>query len=1180
MTGRGTYLIGPNQAYRSLAEGLAALQADQGTTPFTQAQELVIVEPGTYEGLRIEAGSLTPTSTARLWIRGATGVRPVITESENLGSIGVQVGNNVPYVGLQSLRFASLTNAVVFGANSHRGIVDKCDFRNAGRNTAIWFYQADECQVSNSLVVNARHAVAAQQVKSVALLQNTLYNAEGSESEPTYLVYLDLQDGDPGLAYLYNNIFFSRGSYGLLCYRDQLAYLRSDYNNWYFPAAEVLPSQKVLSALVEQRERLDTGVTRSFAVRLKPINPQSAGDQLAWQFLSNQDGNSRAQDPALLQNPNQGSQTTPSPVGAPTSYAMVTAGAAPLCGDLLDLLPSWADATLLCKDIDGDSRGTTTSFGAYEVYTNASYDVDDAFADPEPADCNPQDPIDVVADRYQASVPTWSPKVHRGHFFSRDMGYHLFSQKRGVYLRDTYRTTFALSCLLDSVEQILVSGEDVTSTATWEIDGYTFVVHHYGLDTSDTDVLVRGTTKEWDDTNQAFVYRTVEHRWNADDGMRSYVLPSNPKPGHPIVVTDDLLAPTDSLDMAQEFRTVYDPVRDQTSVEFGGAKNLWANPDFAYTDTGVARITDVFTGSVNTYLPEEYELYQGGNLGVAGRFGAGSNHPENLPLRAGKDLLVGPGTSWVGQRIKVDPDQPYVFSAYGCSLSTTETGEVRATVEFFDWDNQSLGSYGPYATYLDPATGSPTWKRFGFQLAATADSTPGRPPLSTRMEVISERVPIPSSASRAFLRLHRGQGEGHVALDAIQFEQGYQPTAFTRIPRGYDLTIEYEEGDSRFYEVKDLNLQPMRHGFNSGFLSILPVPARHWDADAPEFATTLSDYRWPWGRINLLPWARTDGFSKYHRRVWFSTHDRREPRDGVAVGAEVAYPTRIRTNPALIEAVQGSVGTLFAVEVHDEEDNPYAFGPIRATISDATGEFPGYLNRTEWGYPVELGQTVRTHLNEAGMQVFRWIPPDDVAYRGDKPTIQTSTGGYGYGYVRTRYRPYRENHGGVVLQDQYGTGVGLEGDPVTGAFLGRYHSDGLTRVRLPRFPVEGSVAVYVSDTGTHDLRLLEQHYPPLFDKHFHVDYRTGTISVSGVWEQMIKVAYKPRLAWMDPAYERRIYLDKRALDQATGDIAVHYDALLEVHVEALSPEGQTYRTPIHKKVDAVAQHDQRSVQWP
>lgn len=275
---------------------------------------------------------------------------------------------------------------------------------------------------------------------------------------------------------------------------------------------------------------------------------------------------------------------------------------------------------------------------------------------------------------------------------------------------------------------------------------------------------------------------------------------------------------------------------------------------------------------------------------------------------------------------------------------------------------------------------------------------------------------------------------------------------------------------------------------------------------------------------------------------------------------------------------------MFGIEVFDEDTNPYAWERARATITDELGEFPGYLARRDWSVPTQLGTRLEFLLNEAGTASVLWIPPesDFVSYHGPKPTatvVSIAGENRSAGYVDVPYPVYRGNHGSPVLEDIDGTEISLEGAEISGAYLGQLLEDSTT-IQLKGFPVPGTVRVLASFTGEiPSTQLLESFSAPIPDRHFFVDYENGLITLPGAWEEDFQISFAPRLAWLDPLFTRRIYLDGAVIDLVSGQtISVHYDATVQLIVEALAPTGMAETVKqTFLQVELVAQHARRSV---
>ena len=1138
MAGRGDYTVGPGEPFAEIQEAITALILDQGTDAFTEEQRITVTSDGVYQPFEVPSDALSPTSAARLVIQSSPGIQATISGHKNPQkyAYGCLVGNNVPYVTVRRLLFRNLKRGIVYGANSHRGIIDKCTLLSCG-NVGAWFYQADEGLVSNSVFINNDHGIVGSLCKSIAILHNTLFNDSGFSGTTPWLVYVSLADDrgqgeeDTGVLTLKNNILFAQAGGGVLVYEKDVTHIDSDYNDMWSPGD---------GPIVEVREPTAGGGMSQDQIQTLP----------AWQIRAGADDHSLSEEPSFI-------KPAHDEVSAAIDLGLLAntdiAGKGKLLADVD--VPDYVDPEIVAVDFNDNDRLDPPAIGAHDVATVPSFYGHDVFSDEED-DTNETCGGDLTAyDRamrqYAAAVSCWNPKVHKGYFYSRDREYFLYAAKRGLTLREAHYTHFPLTVPLVEVDEVLASGTDVKDTAFWLSEGLTFTIHHAetSLEDGDSEVEVRGYYLKWNNDDLAFTREYVRHRWKVREGVQEYALPSNPVDACPVVITDDTVHPLDALEGQQEFRTRYDAEDDVTLIDFLGANNLWENPEFHY-----------YTG--DTPLGYEYD----------GAVGVSTGDQFGRPLRGERFLLLDSGDSsdFIGQRIPIEEEGSYTLSMYASSRVYGADGGFSVELSFLDQMQVEISSVGPLAATVAGTTGdTASWERFGLSFYRTYDDTPGRPTLADRVNLLHTGIEIPADTRSVFVTIHPGAVD--TAIDCIQLEAGQNASTYNRLPHGDDMTIEYETSESRFYSVDDLTLNPVRNAFTSGFLTIQPLPATQFDTEAEEGATTLSD-TWVDGRLTTLPWAHTKAYNKYNRVV--RERLERLPAPQVIAGSpEVAYPKDIRVTPSLIVARQSSVGENFSVEISDENDNPHAFELVEVTAFDSTGEFPGYIALKMWGYYIQLGQTVQGETNEAGAGAFTWIPPasEDVEYRGDLPTIES---GQEWGYVDVKYRVYGLNHGDAQIRDQFNNRISVRGTELTGQFAGTYNGS-KTVVDIDDYPVPGTIELRSDEDGGTSKVFAEtlEGEPGAYE--YAVDYERGLISLAGNWDQPVQIVYTPRLIWKDPGYPRRLYIDSSIITTITGDISIQYDAELGILVEATPPTGQEYVTPVWSISTAVAQHNDR-----
>jgi hypothetical protein len=1139
MAGKGYYFVGPNQTYPEIQDAVQALIDDQGTDDFVSEQRIIVAENGVYAPFRLESDALKPTSAARLTIGAALGIQPIISgkKAPSKRGLGGLIGNNIPYVTVERLFFRDLDRGLVVGVNCHRSIVNQCTFLSCG-NFGVWVYQADECLISNSILINHEHGIVASKPRSIAIIHNTIFNDIGISKQPTWLVYCDLQDDrgqgieNTGQLTCVNNILMSQGGGGgLLIYEKDVPFLDLNYNCWWMPGE---------SRFVEVREPRPDGTVAQDTIR----------DLALWRLRSGQDYNSIVHEPGFIKPSSNSAGATIDLKLLKTSY-LIKKGKL-LCGDPSNDLPTYVEDSYLCRDFNGKERTSQPTIGANEVIASNSFYGHQIFADIDTESddaliCGDQwASFDRVAGHYASAVPLWLPKVKTGYFYWRDHEYYLYAKKGGYRLTDFVETHLPLSNLIEpSRLQVVLSGVDVTDTATWRVDGFTFVLHHNGLnvDSLFSEVELYGDTKVWDPTQQGFNYKRTKHRWHLIEGVQKYVFPTDPVEGAPIVVTDMTIQGTDPDWIAMDFWAEQKP--DGVELKFG-TTNRWQNPQFDY-DLEDYR----YTGDV--------QLQEAGIIDAR----------IFEPLAGIQALLMSSGDTgnYISQMHPADPGSAYFISAYGATLSSVNTGSIGLAVDFYDYLQHPISSTEVYRFSI-PGTGGNTgdayeYFRFGIGLWAEPDDTYGRP--LPDVVLANTGIQIPLDTAYMSFRILPDTGED-MAITCIQLEQGYAPTRYTRLPKSEDLTVEYEQSDLGFYTVTDLSIHPIRNTNHSGFLTILPVPTHEWDSTAPVGSTTLTD-DWVAGRTGELPWARIDGLTKLKQVEEIRSEAIQQP-ETLAPDPSTHYPSTIQVTPNQILARQGGDGEDFVVEVLDRFRNPYQHERANIYIADPTGEFPGYLSRGIWNFYTHLGQAVAVDLDEAGAQTFRWIPPEqeDIEYRGDAPAF------YGADtYINTRYRVNPTNHGNPVVRNQFGDLISTEGAHLTSEIFGFAEPDS-TIVNLDWYPVPGYINVYSDETGGFTKRFNETLFLPVGEYEFYTDYENGRLVLQAGWDSPVRAVYKPRLVWRDPNYERRLYFSDQLSDVLTGDIAVQYDATIDILIEVPSPTGQIDVGPVWLTVPAIAQH--------
>ena len=1131
MAGSGLYLVGPDQQYKQVGAAIAQLRADQGVTPFAAQQEIRIVRTGAYEPFLVEANHLIPTGSNRLRFTTLSGVSATVSGrvAPDRGHFGASI--DTPYTDIFGLRFQDFGKGIVYGSNADYGRVVNTRVENCS-NAGIWMDGVTDALVLNNALVDNDIGLGITNAGNIAAMFNTIYQRQDREVG----VFMDIASN--GRFYLWSNIINCIGHSCLRLYRRAAALLTADWNNYWAPGG----------AIAEIWERYgDSSLLQETRVTYGSWQNYQAGDE-----------SSMSSDPVFVnsvptaENPDIDVRLSSS---SPLNRGSIAWGEEHSFSAAL--LPGWIDATLLVTDKDGNDRGAVSSYtkqiddrtlavdfiypvttiGAFDILAQPSYYDAPIFTSDEVSIPSGQTDRRSVVDRsagaYAKEVDCWTPRVHRGYFWVRDREYYLYAQKRGCTLQDISRTFWETSVNLIGFSVEVSIGGTTVPEANWDVHGDRFVLHHkdLGFTSVNEQVRVTGEYDEWSDTKQGFNRKTITMYLTIRDGETRYVLPETVKDSGPVVVTDDTIRRmNDRSFLPQQFRvkTSTVPGEDQ-EIEFRD-NNLLLNSDFHY-------------GSAD---PSNWETKGVSSTSVL-------NAGARWPIR-GEHMLAlagGPNTSeYVGQQVKIDPDDAYFFSCYFGG------GQLMLEALYFDAMNREITGYSNTIT-LDPVTG---WHRVGARLtnATSAEVNTGEPDVTAWFT--DSDIAIPADADSVLLKLSSAD-TGYV--DCAKFEKGFRPSKYTGLPRGPDLTIEYEIGEGRFYEIEDLGISAVRNPMHAGFLHIGAVPAKQFDSGAPQDSTTLSDWLWSTGRTDVLPWAKMHGINKMVRAVDFNDLDEvRAPRE-ISPGLAVPNPAEININPGTVTARQDNSGEFFGVEVRDDQGNPYAFERVQLDLYCDNGAFPGYLSLSEWGLPTELGQSIEGKTNERGQLSVRFIPPpsDRIEYRGTEPiaTEQFSTGDtelYQYAFVDLPYPVNPENHGNPSIHQEDGTIVSLTGVttssriyPVSEGRNAAYHLTGY-------YPVPKSMIFQLeAKTGGLSYPYEETRNNILGQSQFKVNYEQGKITIKGLTRQPGRLVMETRTIWRDPKFPNRLYFDSQYLSEVTGDIVVRYDSFAKLQVRALQPDG-------------------------
>lgn len=1214
------YNVGPNQAYTDIQGAIDQAALDNPSGVLTENVVIRVLESGVYSPITLpDATFLADGTTTKVVIEAPNEVLARIEPTVAAAATGIHIGAGNAYVTIRGFTIQSFVNGISTGDNCHNCIVEKCSIANVS-NAGIWFYQSDNCHALNNIVFQAKYGILTTLCKNFAAIYNSI--AIPTTSDPTgACISISLQEDrgaqDYGTAVLYNNICATAVSVAVELHERDVFHLDSNNNNLHSLSGalirefRILPSGAVGEALIETLSEwsITTGMDNA-SISESPIFLTVAG------ALAVIDLSLLANSPCIGVGANVGSSST-LPLFVDTA----------LLGDDILYQTRTTTPTIGANEIAVDNSLLNLDlFNLGSIAENCS---------PTGGAAN------AAIAQYASSIEFWRPEVKSGYFFVRDRDFYLYANKGAYTLGNISRTEIKLPAqLLKETITVFVAGAQVTDKKYWEIAGTTFYLHHLDLPiTSDNDgIVIDGEMRIWNDEVQGFLFQPVSVQRQLSEGKRTYWLPKNPVDSAPVVITDDTIQLLDPDAMLpHEFSTHYNSNLDQTEVRFSFGKNLLQNPQFDYgvdineteisleangdnyiivtnpmrrfqddTDNTSDLGTDLTTTSndmcnfrinedffarvtsggqnflhAGAEIPQDWQTTSDGRISLRQLIQWGDN--RTVRPRMGRQMLVIdiPDTvsesQNIAQNIRIDDEDSYYLSMYAAAPSGSGSFWVR--IEFLDHNASSVGlpttlTQAVTTSNLGADDTGEYWQRFGLPIGA-ADSR-SNIIVDDIIELQSTPLSIPATAYSMAISIGATEGTP-IAIDCLMIEEESTPGLYRRVPRGADMTIEYEESDGGFYTVKDLTVSPFKNPKATGFLTIAAVAAGQFDTDAPINSTTLNDWCWPKGRLNHLPWARVYGKNKLHRSSWSRSKHASLTHSSPSWDEDIRGALTILTLPATVAAIQGTQEEGFAIEVLDSDNNPYAHNSIIVEAIETNAQFAGYISKKDYGLNLTLGQATSASLNEKGVMTLYYTPPtsDQVEYRGNKPVLQTwstPNGNRSVGIVSTKYEVNFENHGNVTLQDGMGNYAELNDAVLQEAFIDpAIMPNGYTKYDMGDYISNGTLKVFAANSdGEFIKELVQSGSTVIGGNEYNLNLEGGFIVVGGSRSDQVKVQYRRRLAWKNPANPREIVIDSMALDSVSGDVVVCYDAALAIKITAEAPARTAGIPAVFKEITAIA----------
>ncbi|RMG74293.1 MAG: hypothetical protein D6710_01890 [Nitrospirae bacterium] len=1176
------YYVGEGQPYSSVNSVLSTIKSiiDSGdfslpddTHPDGGNVNIVIVGGGAHQPFRIP-DSLTPPIAAegkRLVIRRLeyqsngqleSSTLPIITSTApgaedvpiELKTIGVNIGNNNPNVTIRGLRIQDTVMGIIAGFGSNNLEIDRNFITNA-RNVQIYAHDLEGAYITNNVVVGGEYGIVLKHCKKIRAYHNTVFvdgsTALSEQAKAGVIIQGErfFNNSSASTTFFLGNLVYTIGAPALIVYREDIDQERlvSDYNDLYSPDGVVVQVRQDNAQLPEDSDEI---IQQNFT---------SLTDWMDYTHLATDsdvaiDQHSISVHPVFIFNiSNIG-------IGESSILDLTSIDNSPL----LSKVPSWyadPDTVYIPTDFDEliisrDSllklRETPfTAIGANDGPSYNGFFGQDIFTSPvlfDPERSCDVDPLKVIANQ---NVNMSYPMINAGYFWSYERPYYLYGKKWAAQLGFLARTTFRLPgrIVKSSSVQVRVNGK-LIDDENWDIIGNDFIVYHRstGIASYEDEVEISCEVAGWND--QGFYHSPATYIFKIKDGKTDFVLPDSYQSSGPVVITDDRVSLLNPIDVVnREFVVEYDEQRQENVIKFDCKDNLISNSIFNLSRTFKTPKyweTDVVDENNPTVFMAGTPYAYYGDYCVA--------------------IKVDGNAGWIGSpKVNLNEKTCLTFSWHARLPEglTDDTGAVTSLdanykIKFYDHNkDELLDSYSGSFTMYDSG-----YRRY-FCTIGNDEITPGDniyEAESAPLVNLGNLGTIPSGAVSAQLVIEAIQNTrmtdgSFMLLDAVQAERDSRPSYFHPDLSFDGMTVECESSEDGYFVDKRLNISSVFNENPNGFLYITDMPASLWGGPTTYETTTLHEYRWPIGRMTILPWARLHGKDKLHQRVYVEEEIGR-PLDIIAPFNNPKLATEVSMTPGVLHVPQYS-GHVEGVNfrVIDQHGNPYSLRNFVVSAFEENGQFPGWLSKRYFGAKEQLGTTVYGKLNSNGSISLEYIPPstEGISVITNVPVPQTTVPNTedsvdSISFVKTPYRVSLENNGNITIIGESGLFQPVHGTtPISGEYIPESVNN-KTVVSLEYPPVFGSVELI-----RNGVVFSETQSDPQADEFF-VDYPHGQLVLQQglAVDVPVEVKYLPKYAYPDPDDPTTIIIhNNHVFGNYDGPIKIDYDAevFLEIRVE-------------------------------
>lgn len=1151
-----TYSVDMKTGLKTIQQAIDRLAVELQGNPKIEKDVTILVGRGVYPGFRIPKGMMIPFLSAgyQLIIKSRGSYFPVI--DGRISPTGIYIGADVdsanPNVQIERLRLQNFSVGVRATLNSHNIVVREC-ITSDNTNVGVFIEQCDNTILSNNIIVNGDFGIVTRLCKNISLLHNTvLLNGTIGDGQGAIWAQLANDYGggttDTGELHMLGNVAWNMTEGAtLILFQEDLEgrAVISNFNDWVRTGDHLI------------------GLERKGHVPTTPRKRRKIFGLKEWRSLgfnnpdnSPLDSRSISQDPKFLQ-PIKGRKRTNglyidltllpiSPVlGIVPSFYFDSSQAA-------IWLPSYIDATtLINKDILNNTRLTDgTAAGANDKRSNSGYFGQDVFISPRSLNPNKDCDVDPLKDLIYKKLDLWFPRLKVGFFNSHEREYYLYAKKHCRFLGECAVTEFRLPArvVTDRTIKVSVAGDNIRDPRYIDIRGDSVLLYHFDLNIQDgtEEFEIQCWIRRWDNQSYGFIYLPVHYRFKINEGRTRYLIPPDYNSSGPVIITDDVSSMTDREELSnREYRTIWDSNEQREEIKFANDSNMFLNAQFDRIagDTAATPLNWVAANSIVE---------------------SGSFTSPFLPVMGDHSCRISP-SGYISQLVPMTSGN-YTLSWHCLSTTTGGTTIVPDTgfyykASFYDANFDSVGiSYsGTFST-----TGE--WVRNYVTFGKQDPNIDTAPSVVYPLSEVANHEHIPDITAHADISLMNTTTGSDLWIDATQYEQSSKPTMYHRKVRLDELTVEYETSNNEEFIDTRQSMAPVRNMMSQGFLHIPEIPSAMYGGPRVESVTTLAEYRWPQGRMNILPWARLTGKDKLRHKHIFNTVPER-PKQRIEPAHPSFYPFEVAVAPDELVARQNDKNGV-GLEIHciNEFGNPFALGNFFARIKEPLGRFPGWLHKKHLGAKEQLGAEIVGLLDSSGSSQMLWIPPDgrSVVFVGSVPRRPSGASGDVLSSIEVNYRVNGDFHGNIIALDDEFNRLPLIADSTNKNIYKPSFSRNLSIIRVKYPPSPGSVKVSVNGSF-----FTETFVDSPDSDQFYVDYGSSQILLRGRVSEAV-VEYLPFYAFVNSSSPYNIlFFHDQVFGSYTGPLTVGYDALVDLEVSVGFPTTSNF---VSTRIAIIAQN--------